>query len=122
MKLIRLTEDRYVLDAGKDIVPAQMDLIRGYWTEWWHVHLTEPSVFVIGGTEYPVEYEDRREPDVESRLRSLEMNVADHEQRIGLILEEHQRLYDFVGDVDPSIIDAWHFGENVRKQREAAGD
>jgi hypothetical protein len=34
------------------------------------------------------------------------------------IRSEYQRFYDFVGNADPALIDAWHFTENVRVQRE----
>jgi len=115
VKLIRLTDDRYVLDAGPDIVPYQLDAIRAYWQDWWRTESDIPQVVVFGGLTIPLEYEDRRDADIVGRFDRLE-------ERVEAILAETQRLYDFVGDVDPSIIDAWHFGENVRKQREAAGD
>ncbi len=38
MKLIRLTDDRYILDAGPDVRPAQLEEIRRYWEEWWTTH------------------------------------------------------------------------------------
>lgn len=84
MKLIRLTDDRYVLDAGPDVRPVDLDAIRAYWKDWWEQHPEEiPEVIVFGGSKVPLEYEDRREPDIESRLASLEANVASHEQAIG---------------------------------------
>ena len=48
---------------------------------------------------------------------------------------EYQRFYDFVGDADPALVDAWHFTENNKpgglaeqvrnalgKQEQHAGD
>ena len=35
-------------------------------------------------------------------------------------LDEYQRFYDFVGDCDPALVDAWHFTENARVARERA--
>lgn len=35
------------------------------------------------------------------------------------VRDEYQRFYDFVGDNDPALVDAWHFGENVRAQEAA---
>jgi hypothetical protein len=28
------------------------------------------------------------------------------------VRNEYQRFYDFVGDADPALVDAWHFTEN----------
>lgn len=74
MKLIRLTDDRYLFDAGQ-IDQRTLEEIRHYWDAWWEEHHTHPTVMVIGGIEQPIEYEDRREPDIESRLRALEEAV-----------------------------------------------
>jgi hypothetical protein len=37
---------------------------------------------------------------------------------VDTIKAEYQRFYDFVGESDPAVIDAWHFTENVRVQTE----
>jgi hypothetical protein len=31
---------------------------------------------------------------------------------------EFQRFYDFVGESDPALVDAWHFTQNVRAANE----
>lgn len=45
--------------------------------------------------------------------------LAGFEEGIDTLRAEYQRFYDFVADADPSIVDAWHFGENNRLAREA---
>lgn len=74
MKLIRITDDRYVLDAGPRMTSAMAAEIGDRWTEWWRTKHTVPAILVVGGTEIPLEYEDRREPDV-GRLTMLETKV-----------------------------------------------
>lgn len=75
MKLIRLTDDRYILDAGPEIRADQLEEIRHYWEDWWKETGTHPLAMVIGGSVIPLTYEDRREPDIESRLRRLEAHL-----------------------------------------------
>lgn len=41
------------------------------------------------------------------------------DERVEKVRSEYQRFYDFVADNDPALVDAWHFGENVRVQQEA---
>ena len=76
MKLIRLTDDRFVLDGGSEVRADQMAAITEWWKEWWERNPgSVPEVAVFGGSATPLEYEDRREPDIESRLRFLESHV-----------------------------------------------
>jgi hypothetical protein len=76
VKLIRLTDDRYVLDAGPGIRADHLAMLRDYWKAWWQEHPGEiPAAFVIGGHEVPLEYEDRRDADIEARVAALEREV-----------------------------------------------
>jgi len=75
VKLIRLTDDKYIFDAGPDMTASRMEEIRKFWDEWWATETERPSVVVVGGHEYPLAYEDRREPDIEARLRRLEEHI-----------------------------------------------
>ena len=53
-----------------------MDELQTFWKRWWDQNPNGiPSTVVIGGSEIPLEYEDRREPDIESRLRALEEHI-----------------------------------------------
>lgn len=73
MKLIRLTDDRYILDAGPDLTQERAEQISQYFVDWWRRdHTVVPRVVIVGGSEIPLEYEDRREPDIEARLEFLE--------------------------------------------------
>ena len=74
MKLVRITEDRYILDAGDaNLTPHHVDEIRRYWAEWWEKIPGEiPEFIVISGTKFPLVYEDHRESDIEQRLQALE--------------------------------------------------
>jgi len=86
MKLIRLTDDRYVLDAGPDITPAQLDAIGQYWKEWWAKNPgATPEAIVLGGGIGPLEYEDRRTSDLEGRVQRLEehTHIDKHEPPVG---------------------------------------
>lgn len=78
MKIIRLTEDRYVIDCGPDVRRDQVEEIQRFWERWFSDHLTHPTAFTYGGTTVPVEYEDRRTPDIEERLAALEAAVIHH--------------------------------------------
>ena len=71
MKVIRITDDRYLLDAGPHVTRAMAAEIGDRWVEWWRTEFTVPTALVLGGTEVPLEYEDRREPDV-GRLTAVE--------------------------------------------------
>lgn len=75
MKLIRLTDDRYVLDLGPGTSASTVDAAREYWKDWWEHHGEIPTVFIIGGVEVPLEYEDRRDADIERRVAALEAHV-----------------------------------------------
>jgi hypothetical protein len=79
VKLIRLTDDRYILDAGTDIVPEQMEQLNSYFSAWWATHAEHPMTVVIGGIETPLEYEDRRTSDLEGRVKRLEDRIDDAE-------------------------------------------
>ena len=72
MKLIRLTDDRYLLDAGPDIDQRQMEDLQSFWKDWWKTNTEVPTVVVFGGISSPLEIEDRRLSDVEARLKRLE--------------------------------------------------
>ena len=73
MKLIRLTDDRYILDAGPDMYPDDFKELERVWTDWWNTHPgVVPQMLVIGGAPVKVEYDDRRESNVEVRLQRLE--------------------------------------------------
>ena len=76
MKIVRITDDRYVLDVGTDMSYEKMEMIKSYWEEWWATESIIPTVLVLGGAKEPLEYEDRREPDV-SRLTAIEEKL-DH--------------------------------------------
>lgn len=75
MKLVRLTDTRYILDAGPDIDMQQVEEIQKYWIDWWRKDTEVPTMIIIGGIVHPLEYEDRREPDIEGRLAFLENHV-----------------------------------------------
>ena len=78
LKLIRLTDDRYVIDAGPNINRDQFEEIQRYFADWWSKNLERPETVVIGGNEEPLIYEDHRDPegqrllDIEKRLDRLE--------------------------------------------------
>ena len=74
MKIIRITDNRYILDAGPHATHAMAAEIGDRWTEWWRTEFTTPTVLVLGGVEVPLEYEDRRESDV-GRLTTLEEKI-----------------------------------------------
>jgi hypothetical protein len=70
MKLIRLTDDRYILDCGKEARASDVERIREHWADWWTAHPGGPATsFVIGGSSEPIEYEDRRDPDAVQMAR-----------------------------------------------------
>lgn len=75
MKLIRLTDDRYVLDSEMELTQEESWQISEYWKNWWATELTTPGIIVFNGKDYPLTYEDRREPDIEARLQFLENHV-----------------------------------------------
>lgn len=84
MKLIRLTDDRYILDAGDAIAAAQVEEIRHYWEDWWKTHSEFPQAIVIGGNREPLIYEDRRDADIENRVKALEQWMRTHAHVTGL--------------------------------------
>jgi hypothetical protein len=75
MKLIRLTDDRYVLDAGP-VNQERLEAINQYFDEWWQEHSEYPKTMVIGGQSIELEYEDRRDSDLEARVKRLEKLVT----------------------------------------------
>lgn len=75
MKLIRLTDDRYVLDAGL-VDQERLEAINQYFDEWWQEHSEYPKTMVIGGLAFELEYEDRRDSDLEARVKKLEKLVT----------------------------------------------
>lgn len=78
MKLIRLTDDRFVLDAGPDVRAEQVEALGAYWKDWWEKNPgVTPEMMVLGGIEIELTYEDRREPDIEVRLKAIELSLAD---------------------------------------------
>lgn len=73
MKLIRLTDDRYILDTESDRISSQQfEEISRYWEEWWERQTVRPSVIVFGGSAHSLVYEDRRDSDLEARVKRLE--------------------------------------------------
>lgn len=80
MKLIRLTDDRYVLDCGSDLRRDEMEHLRSYWEDYWKPPVGDfPPLFVVGGVAVPLEYEDRRDPDA--------IQMARIEEKLDRILE-----------------------------------
>lgn len=76
MKLIRLTDQRYILDAGPNLTQQQAEQIKVQFNDWWRTdHTDVPLAIIVGGDRVELEYEDRREPDIEGRLRLLENHV-----------------------------------------------
>ena len=79
MKLIRISENDYILDAGKDIRPEQVEAIRLKWKEW--RERGDPFEIAMANG---IDYEDRREPDIESRLRAIEERLHEIEEKTGI--------------------------------------
>ena len=79
MKIIRLSDDHLILDAGDDVPQPRINEIGEALERWWTGHKPDdiPTTLVIGGQPEPIEYEDRRLPDIEGRLALLEARV-DH--------------------------------------------
>lgn len=63
---------------------------------------------VAGASQGVLSADLRRQIDA-----AIDKVVLDASERIRA---EYQRFYDFVAESDPSIVDAWHFTENVRVQ------
>lgn len=78
MRIVRLTEDKFVLDAGRDMTSERVQELGRLWTEWWEEHGTVPTAFVIGGHREPLEYVDARVSDLEGRLLALEVAIEKH--------------------------------------------
>jgi hypothetical protein len=84
MKLIRLTDDRWVLAIGNQVTSRQAQELGDAWTEWWEKPTGDRPLALLGS---PIEYEDRREPDIEARLRRIEEHIGlDTETRIAAAL------------------------------------
>ena len=76
MKLIRLTDDRYILDAGPELIRHDhLASLNAYFEQWWAQHTEHPTTIVIGGSSITLEYEDRRDSDLEARVKRLEEHV-----------------------------------------------
>jgi len=81
VKLIRLTDERYVLDVGPDATQEFMYRIHDAWEAWWRDYPKDgavPTTFVVGGGTYPLEYEDHRDPESQ-RLAAIEARLSDLE-------------------------------------------
>lgn len=72
MKLTRIADDKWMLELPPDTDPATMRRYSTAWTEWWLDHTEAPLALMLE----PLEYLDRREPDIESRLRRIEQHVG----------------------------------------------
>jgi DNA-binding CsgD family transcriptional regulator len=61
-----------------------------------------------------------RKPDIMAEaIHAALIKPEKDKKRAKRIRAEYQRFYDFVAECDTSIVDAWHFGENVRVQAAA---
>lgn len=76
MKLIRLTDDRYVLVPDRNLPTAAVKMISAQFDEWQRGGGTDPAHLLVFGMA--VEYEDRRRPpsDVDDRLAAIEDGLA----------------------------------------------
>ena len=63
MKVIRLTDTRYILDAGTSITSEGAAQLGDAWRDWWEKEDDPPTVLIVGGSKIPLEYEDHRDPD-----------------------------------------------------------
>jgi hypothetical protein len=79
MKLIRLTDDRYILDMGPDADARQVEELKAYWEDWWKTEKDFPRVVILGGVAVPLEFEDRRDP-AQQRLAAIEKRLDRLEQ------------------------------------------
>lgn len=75
MKLIRLTDSRWVLDAGNQMDQQRSQQVQEYFERWLQTNREIPAFIVIGGQREKLEYEDRREPDIEKRLKRIERRI-----------------------------------------------
>lgn len=69
MKVIRLTDDRYIIDAGAKIRHDVLDQLNEQWNDWWKTHTEAPTALFVGGSEMRLEYEDHRDPDAVQMAR-----------------------------------------------------
>lgn len=85
MKLIRLTDDHYILDAGPDIDMQRVEEMQRWFADWWSKETTVPTTAIIGGSKVPLEFEDRRTSDLEGRVQRLEehTHIDKHEPPVG---------------------------------------
>lgn len=91
----------------QQVLPSDGDKLRllALWFDLWDHPATDRQALL----------DDPRHPgrnEVQLDLRRMAILIDG-------IRSEFQRFYDFVGDHDPALVDAWHFGENVRVQQEA---
>ena len=80
MKVIRLTDDRYIIDAGPDGNRDFIEHLGRAWDNWWATHPDPPSALVLSGRTFELVYEDRRDPGA--------IQMARIEEKLDRILEK----------------------------------
>ncbi|HEY6010028.1 MAG TPA: hypothetical protein VIX18_01055 [Nitrospirota bacterium] len=72
MKIIRLTDDRYVIDVGPSCTAEAAHELANQWANWWATATTMPTALLVNGISTPLEYEDHRDSNIEKRVQNLE--------------------------------------------------
>ena len=67
MKIIRLTDDHYIMEVGPAWTSEQAVELMKRWKEW--MAEPDPKPLLLGS---PVEYEDHRDSNIEKRVQNLE--------------------------------------------------
>jgi hypothetical protein len=73
MKLVRLTDDAYVIEIEGSASPERVAQLRELWAEWWDSGRRRGPM-IIGGEV--VTFEDRSHPDFDARLRRIEATLG----------------------------------------------